>query len=163
MKTFAGLVLISALIAVVPAKADEVLATAFGTARGATTKSRATATARESKVMLVRAVAASYVPADCSVESWCRVSATECFLGYTANPGGLWQGHAQYSVVLRAVAYCPTGYGKWEKRTFMSGVEPQQFTSAVETNREAASTGALNLCKSYREDWLAAAPVCAGN
>ena len=134
------------------ANAEEGLAEAYVAASAASVRSRA--------VPPVRKASASFVPEGCTVQSWCLVRATECFLGYVDNPRGLWQGHAQYSVVRRAVAYCPVGYGKWETRTFMSGVEPQPFTSGIEYSKEAAGEAALKLCKTYRADWLAAAPAC---
>lgn len=158
MKIFTGLVLVLGLFAA--ANAEEGLSDAFVAARAASVKSRAVPVSYDRRAAPVRAASISFVPEGCTVQSWCLVKATECFLGFTANPGGLWQGHAQYSVVRRATAYCPVGYGKWETRTFMSGVEPQPFTSAIETDRAEAGASALRLCKVYRTDWLAAAPTC---
>jgi hypothetical protein len=97
------------------------------------------------------------------VESWCLVKATDCFLGRVAQPGGLWQAFAQYSVVRRAVALCPDGYGRWTRQTFMGPVEPQVFSSAVETEEKTASDAAVKLCTVYRKDWVDAAPACPAN
>ena len=157
----AVLALILGLCVGVTAKAEDELTAGFSAAHAIAVKPRPFVRSDFALAAPLQA-ASSFVPAECAVESWCRVSATECFLGFTSNPGGLWQGHAQYSVVMRAVARCPVNYGHWETRTFMSGVEPQRFSSAVEVDRETASTGALQLCKAYRTDWMAAAPACDG-
>lgn len=163
MKIFSILVLVFSLCA--GARSEEGLVEAFAAARAASVKSRVVPVSHDRPATPVRAASArfasiSFVPEGCTVQSWCLVKATECFLGFTSNPGGLWQGHAQYSVVRRATAYCPVGYGKWETRTFMSGVEPQPFTSAIETDKDEAGASALRLCKAYRADWLDAAPAC---
>jgi len=135
------------LAAVIPIRAETALAPAFAEARRAT----------------LRATAA-FVPSMCSVESWCLVKATECFLGQTTQPTGLWKAFTQYSVVRRVRALCPTGaYGAWESRIFMGSVEPQVFSSAIETSEETAVASALKLCRVYRADWVSAAPACAGN
>jgi len=157
MKIF-SLVLVLGLC--VGARAQEGLAEAYVAARSASVKSRAVPVSYDRRAAPVRKASISFVPEGCTVQSWCLVKATECFLGFVDNPRGVWQGHAQYSVVRRAVAYCPIGYGKWETRTFMSGVEPQPFTSGVEYSKEAAGEAVMKLCTAYRADWLAAAPVC---
>ena len=104
----------------------------------------------------------SFVPQNCTVENWCLVKATDCFLGHFTHPQGLWQGHAQYSVVRRAIALCPTGYygGTFERRTLLGPVEPVLFASDVLTTEEKAKAGATELCAAYRQDWVAAAPAC---
>ncbi len=105
---------------------------------------------------------ASFVPPDCRVLSWCLVKATDCFLGYVDQPEGLWQGHAQYSVVRRAIAQCPSdAYGDWETVTLTGPVEPVVFASPVETSRAQASSQAVATCSAYRKDWVDAAPACA--
>jgi hypothetical protein len=101
-----------------------------------------------------------FVPAHCTVESWCLVRATDCVFTRFSHPQGLWQGHAQYSVLRRAVALCPTQYGQMERRTFLGPVEPIRFSSDVQTTAEKARAEANDLCAVYRADWLAAAPRC---
>lgn len=144
------------------ARAQETLSTAFASAHESAAKSRAVLST-EAKPRTDRFSALSLVPQDCTVESWCLVKATECFLGLFTHPAGLWQAHAQYSVVRRAVALCPAGYGQLERRTIMGPVEPQPFTSDVEVDQDAASAAALQLCRVYRQDWVSAAPVCPAN
>jgi hypothetical protein len=102
----------------------------------------------------------SFVPAYCSVESWCLVKATDCFVGQVTQPTGLWQAHAQYSVVRRAVALCRGRYGETTRETFMSPVEPVPFASAIQTTKKAAVDEAARLCAAYRKDWVSAAPTC---
>ena len=159
MKICAGLVLVLGLI--VGAKADDGLATAYSAARQVSAKSRAVPVSYDRKAARILVSAVAFVPEGCAVQSWCLVKATDCFLGFVDNPRGVWQGHAQYSVVRRATAYCPLGYGKWETRTFMSGVEPQPFTSGIEYSKEEAGQAVMKLCQAYRTDWITAAPVCA--
>jgi hypothetical protein len=107
--------------------------------------------------------AEGFVPDNCTVESWCYVKATECMFGHFTQPQGLWQGHAQYSVLRKVVALCPAANsynGQMERRTILGPVEPIQFQSGVETTQEKAQTSAMDLCKPYRADWLGAAPKC---
>ncbi len=141
------------------ARADAVLARAAMSAAG---KSVATAAALRASEPVFTTLG-SFVPDGCSVQSWCLVKATDCFVGRVDQPEGLWQGHAQYSVVRRAQALCRGPYGEWTTQTFMSSVEPVPFASAVETTRAAASSGALSLCAAYRKDWVSAAPACPAN
>lgn len=101
-----------------------------------------------------------FVPAGCMVESWCLVNATSCFVGRVARPTGLWQAHAQYSVVRKVAALCPDRYGALQKVTLTGPVEPVTFSSELETAEETASREALRLCRTYRQDWVAAAPSC---
>ncbi len=155
----------SIFLAAAPASAGDALTAAYRDARAATAKSRAGAEAARDGAAPFRADAFqrmdSFVPAGCSVQSWCLLKATDCFVGLVDQPEGLWQAHAQYSVVRRAVALCPSGpYGDWQTQVFMSPVEPVPFSSAVETTRDAASAEALNLCAAYRKDWVSAAPAC---
>ncbi|NNN05070.1 MAG: hypothetical protein HKL90_04135 [Elusimicrobia bacterium] len=153
------------LLAAAPASADDSLASVYRDASAAAAQSRADGARRSVDAAFLPAAAEfsaeSFVPQGCSVQSWCLIKATDCFVGLVDQPEGLWQGHAQYSVVRRAVALCPTGdYGAWQTQVFMSPVEPVPFSSAVETTRAAASSEALNLCVAYRKDWVSAAPVC---
>ncbi len=148
-----------------PASAEDSLASAYRDASVAAAQSREDATRPSVDAAFPQAAAVfraeSFVPQGCSVQSWCLVKATDCFVGLVDQPEGLWQAHAQYSVVRRAAALCPTGdYGAWQTQVFMSPVEPVLFSSAVETTRAAASVEALNLCAAYRKDWVSAAPVC---
>jgi len=150
------------LAAAVPVRAQTELAPAFAQARRAAAASRAAVLERE-RAQALRATA-PFVPEMCSVESWCLVKATECFLGQTTRPTGLWKAFAQYSVVRRVRALCPTGrYGTWESRTFMGPVEPQAFSSIIETSEETAVASALKLCRDYRADWTSAAPACSAD
>lgn len=103
---------------------------------------------------------AGFVPPGCTVESWCLEKATECFFGHFTHPQGLWQGHAQYSVVRRVVAVCSAPYGHSERRQITGPVEPVRFASDVETKADVAQSSALGLCGVYRADWVGAAPVC---
>lgn len=144
----ACLVLLLASLAASPSGAQDELGKAFSAARASVPSAAP-----------VRA-AAGFVPQGCSVETWCLVKATDCFLGRVTRPTGLWQAYAQYSVVRRAVALCPDGYGRWTRRTFMGPVEPQVFTSAIETEEKTASDAAVKLCSVYRKDWVDAAPAC---
>lgn len=100
------LVLASALLAGASARAQDGLDKAFSDAREAIVEFHASvAAARPDAVVRT----SSFIPNGCSVESWCLVKATDCFLGQITQPTGLWQAHAQYSVVRRAVALCPDG------------------------------------------------------
>lgn len=147
------------LFAGLPAAAQEALAKSFITAR------QTAAAWRPAGAVATRARAAEagFVPAGCTVESWCLIKATECFLGKVTRPTGLWQAFAQYSVVRRAVALCPSGpYGQWQRHNFLGPVEPQVFSSAVETEEKTASEAAVKLCLTYRADWVEAAPRCGG-
>ena len=79
----------------------------------------------------------------------------------TTKPTGLWKAFTQYSVVRRVRALCPTSsYGPWERRTILGPVEPQLFSSNIETTEEAAVSSAMKLCGVYRADWVSAAPAC---
>lgn len=143
--------------------ANDELGSAFSSARAAAATSReAFAFSTISVDPIVRA-SGTFIPDGCSVESWCLVKATDCFLGQVVQPGGLYKAYAQYSVVRRAVALCPDGYGRWLRRSFMGPVEPQQFSSGTEVDEASASAAALKLCSVYRKDWVDAAPVCAPN
>ena len=102
----------------------------------------------------------SFVPANCTVESWCLLKATDCFLGYVDHPQGLYQGHSQYSVVRRVVADCRDDWKMSRRVTIQGPVEAIKFTSDVETSDEKARASALSLCQIYRNDWVTAAPVC---
>ncbi len=107
------------------------------------------------------ASANDFVPADCTVESWCLSRATACFFGHFSQPNGLWRGHAQYSVVRKVVALCPSYYGgQLERRNITGPVEPIRFESTIEVSKEKAQQGALDLCTIYRTDWVGAAPAC---
>lgn len=143
----------------VPVRSEAVLATAFAEACGAAVAARTVILEQEHAAS--RHMVAAFVPRICSVESWCLVKATDCFLGQMARPTGLWNAFAQYSVVRRVRALCPTGNdGSWERRTFMGPVEPQVFSSTIETSEAAAVFSALKLCNVYRADWVSAAPAC---
>lgn len=107
-----------------------------------------------------RSHAQSFVPRECLVETWCLVRATDCFLGHMTRPAGLWQGHAQYSVVRRVQALCPDRYGDLHRRLLTGPVEPVLFSSGSEPTREAAEENTLRLCRTYRQDWVSAAPAC---
>ena len=106
----------------------------------------------------------SFVPRECSVEDWCIVKATACFTGYVTHPSGLYQAHAQYSVVRRVLALCHVGswYGEerpvW--RNITGPVEPVRFKSPEEVTEENARKKVLEKCELYRADYLAAAPFC---
>lgn len=146
------------LLVSVPANSDDALSTAYNQ----TLKDVSTARSRYSRDHRIISTTAntSFVPANCSVESWCLVKATECFLGRYSRPSGLWMGHAQYSVVRRAVALCPVRYGDWQRRIFTGPVEPIRFRSDQETTKKTAGEVAENLCLKYRTDWVSAAPSC---
>ncbi|MBI3542985.1 MAG: hypothetical protein HY075_06910 [Deltaproteobacteria bacterium] len=102
-----------------------------------------------------------FVPDHCTVESWCLVKATDCFVGHFTHPAGLWKAHAQYSVVRRAVALCRDHYyGGLERRTITGPVEPIRFESTTVTTKEAAEKEAAELCAVYRKDWVDAAITC---
>jgi hypothetical protein len=102
-----------------------------------------------------------FVPRECTVESWCLDRVTDCFVGYVSKPQGLWQAHAQYSVVRKVVALCPSGYyGQPERRNITGPVEAVQFRGEVMTREDAARESALALCRTYRQDWVSAAPRC---
>ncbi|MEK7857847.1 MAG: hypothetical protein AAB320_01780 [Elusimicrobiota bacterium] len=136
--------------------AEEVLSSAVAAAR------KDAAAFQASRPRSVRSEG-SFVPEGCSVESWCLVKATDCFLGVVTRPGGLWQAKAQYSVVRKAVALCPVNYDRWERRTFMGPVEPQVFASGEQAERQSAEKAVVELCRVYRQDWVSAAPVCPAN
>lgn len=157
-----ALALVSVAISAAPLRAQEALSSAFASARESAQRARTSQeTAAKPRAALFHAE--SFVPQNCTVESWCLVKATDCFLGMVTRPQGLWQGHAQYSVVRRAVVLCPAGYGQTERRVIMGPVEPQPFSSDVETEQDVASESALKLCRVYRQDWVSAAPVCPAN
>lgn len=105
-------------------------------------------------------VQGSFVPPQCRVETWCLVKATECFLGHYSHRPGWWIGHAQYSVVRKAVVSCPSRYGEWVRQTMTGPVEPVTFRSQEETTQENAEEQAMNRCRGYRQDWVSAAPTC---
>lgn len=104
----------------------------------------------------------SWIPPYCTIETWCVVRATECSFTHFTHPQGLDQGHAQYSVLRRAIALCQENYGQFIRREFLSPVEAVPFASEVETSEEAARTAVLSLCQVFRNDWVSAAPVCEG-
>ncbi|PIR19282.1 MAG: hypothetical protein COV48_02880 [Elusimicrobia bacterium CG11_big_fil_rev_8_21_14_0_20_64_6] len=155
------LLAVAAVLALaVTARAETALSPALAEASRATVVSRTSV--REGERISTLRAAASFVPTMCSVESWCLVKATDCFLGQMTHPTGLWKAVAQYSVVRRVQALCPTGrYGSWESRTFMGPVEPQVFSSGIEPSEEAAVASTMKLCRDYRTDWVSAAPACS--
>ena len=108
---------------------------------------------------------ASFVPKECTVESWCLVKATDCFVGhYSKLPSTYLKGHAQYSVVRKAQAVCRISgrYGapRNERRVITGPVEPIKFVGEAFPTKEEAHDQALNLCEVYRNDWVSAAPLC---
>jgi hypothetical protein len=108
---------------------------------------------------------AEFVPKECTVESWCLVKATDCFVGhYSKLPSTYLKGHSQYSVVRKVQAICKTrsGYGgpRTERRIITGPVEPIKFTGEAFPEQQEARDSALNLCQVYRNDWVSAAPSC---
>lgn len=101
-----------------------------------------------------------WIPSWCTIESWCLQKATECFIGQVTEPQGLYQANSQYSVARKAVVLCHEGYNSVVRRTIVGPVEAVPFTGEVEVTEPAARSSALQLCQSYRQDWVSAAPAC---
>ncbi len=146
------------LLVSVPANSNDALSTAYNRTRHEVSTAR-NRYSRDHRV-ISKTSNASFVPANCSVESWCLVKATDCFLGRYSRPAGLWMGHTQYSVVRRVVAICSDRYGAQDRRTITGPVEPIRFRSDQETTKKTAGEVAENLCRVYRSDWVSAAPRC---
>ena len=107
----------------------------------------------------------STVPKNCTVESWCLLKATDCFVGhYTKKPSTYLIGNSQYSVVRKVTALCRirVGYGdiRLQRMNFTTPVEPVRFKGEAFAEKEDAHDSALQLCEIYRNDWVSAAPVC---
>ncbi len=104
----------------------------------------------------------SFLPRECSVENWCVVRATECAFTQHTHPQGLWQAHAQYSILRRFSVLCSSGPygGELQRRTILGPVEPVRFSSEILAREFGTREQAVGLCQVYRADWVAAAPAC---
>ena len=100
------------------------------------------------------------IPANCIVQNWCVIKASQCFFGYMANPQGLYQAHSQYSVIRKLDLICEDNYGNEKFKTIQTPVEPVPFRGTIETTPELATQAAMELCEKYRKDWVDTAPVC---
>lgn len=136
---------------------DEPLSAAFERVRGVAASYLPALRARAASP---RRTAAGFIPDGCLIESWCLERATDCFLGRLTRPTGLWRAQAQYSVVRKVAALCPGRYGELQRVSLTGPVERVVFSSEVEADEETASRTALGLCRSYRRDWVSAAPAC---
>ena len=102
-----------------------------------------------------------FVPPECTVESWCVMTVTDCFVGSVDHSNGFNQALSHFSAVRKATALCPVGYSNFpERRTIQGPVESAAYRSEIFTNEDDAKANALSICNRYRVDWVAAAPVC---
>ena len=102
-----------------------------------------------------------FVPPECTTESWCVMTVTECFVGFVDHSNGFNQALAHFSAVRKATALCPVSYSSFPERRVIQGpVESGAYRSEIFTNEDEAKANALSICNRYRTDWVAAAPVC---